>query len=366
MITGNVAPGFDAVRDAFERCFDELGETGAAFSARVRGRPVADLRGGEGFQRDSLVHVYSVTKPMAAFCVLVLFDRGLVGLDDAVARYWPEFAQAGKGRTTVRQLVSHQAGLIALREPQPGAVLLDWDRTCALLAAEAPWWEPGTAHGEHALFYGHLCGELVRRVDGRSPGTFWREEVAGPWRLDFHVGLDAGGRARAVDLEGALAPMGEGELYRLALENPPSVLELDIVNGDAWRAAEVPAVNGHGTAVAVARFYAGLLAGGVLDGVRLLSPPLVAAMAAGERTGMDRLLGEEMTWGLGVALDVGGYGMGGMGGSRGGAAPALGLAAAYVPRHMGGHDRAEAVYAAATRAVTAAPRGGPPARPAPG
>src|SRR3954467_12083024 len=147
MIAGNVAPGFDAVRDAFERCFDELGETGAAFSARVRGRPVADLRGGEGFQRDSLVHVYSVTKPMAAFCVLVLFDRGLVGLDDAVARYWPEFAQAGKGSTTVRQLVSHEAGLIALREPQPGAVLLDWDRTCALLAAEAPGGAPGGGTG---------------------------------------------------------------------------------------------------------------------------------------------------------------------------------------------------------------------------
>src|SRR3954465_3692074 len=113
MITGTVAPGFDAVRDAFGRCFDELGETGAAFSARVRGRPVADLRGGEGFQRDSLVHVYSVTKPMAAFCVLVLFDRDLVGLDDAVARYWPEFAQAGKGCTTVRQLGRPQARPLA-------------------------------------------------------------------------------------------------------------------------------------------------------------------------------------------------------------------------------------------------------------
>jgi CubicO group peptidase (beta-lactamase class C family) len=107
MITGSVAPGFDPVRDAFERCFGELGETGAGFSAHVHGRRVVDLWGSEGFQRDSLVHVYSVTKPMAAFCVLVLLDRGLVGLDDPVTRYWPEFAQAGKGRTTVRQLISH-------------------------------------------------------------------------------------------------------------------------------------------------------------------------------------------------------------------------------------------------------------------
>src|SRR3954449_2427188 len=124
MITGTVAPGFDAVRDAFERCFDELGETGAAFSARVRGRPVADLRGGDGFRRDSLVHVYSVTKPIAAFCVLVLADRGLLDLDDPVARHWPEFAQAGKEHVTVRHVLSHQAGLVALRAPQPGAVLL--------------------------------------------------------------------------------------------------------------------------------------------------------------------------------------------------------------------------------------------------
>ena len=218
MIAGDVAPGFDAVRDAFERCFDELGETGAAFSARVRGRPVADLWGGEGFRRDSLVHVYSVTKPMAAFCVLVLFDRGLVGLDDAVARYWPEFGQAGKERTTVRQLVSHQAGLIALREPQPGAVLLDWDRTCALLAAEAPWWEPGSGHGEHALFYGHLCGELVRRVDGRSLGAFWREEVARPWQLDFHIGLGAAERSRVVDLEGVVPPLAGSAGRRCAVE----------------------------------------------------------------------------------------------------------------------------------------------------
>src|SRR3954453_17012204 len=228
MITGNVAPGFDAVRDAFERCFDELGETGAAFSARVRGRPVADLWGGEGFQRDSLVHVYSVTKPMAAFCVLVLFDRGLVGLDDAVARYWPEFAHAGKGCTTVRQLVSHQAGLIALREPQPGAVLLAWGRTCALLAAEAPGWEPGSGHGEHALFYGHLCGELVRRVDGRSLGAFWRAEGGAPWRLDFHIGLSDAELTRVVDLTGSFPPAGGGELYRLGLGNPPGARDLAV------------------------------------------------------------------------------------------------------------------------------------------
>jgi CubicO group peptidase (beta-lactamase class C family) len=346
VISGNVAPGFEGVRDAFARCFGELGETGAAFSARVRGRPVADLWGGEGFERDSLVHVYSVTKPMAAFCVLVLVDRGRVSLDDPVARHWPEFGQAGKASTSVRQLLSHQAGLIALREPQPPAVLLDWDRMCALLAAEAPWWEPGTGHGEHALFYGHLCGELVRRIDGRSLGAFWREEVARPWQLDFHIGLGVAERSRVVDLEGAVPPLGG-----VAMSNPPGALDLAVVNSDAWRTAEIPAVNGHGTAEAIARFYAGLLDGGKLDGVRLVTAETVAAMTAGEMTAHDPVIDDEVTWGLGVSVDHDGYGMGGVGGSLGLADPDLGLAEAYVTRHMGDHDRAEAMDAAVRAAL---------------
>jgi CubicO group peptidase (beta-lactamase class C family) len=258
VIHGAVAEGLDEVRDAFAGCFDELGETGAGYVAIADGRVVADLWGGVGLARDSLVHVYSVTKPMAAFCVHVLVDRGVLGLDDPVVRFWPEFAQAGKEGVTVRHVLSHQAGLLALREPQPAEVLLDWERTCRLLAAEAPWWEPGTAHGEHALFYGHLCGELVRRSDGRSLGTFWRDEVAAPWALDFHIALAREELARTVDLEGVLAA-GADEVHRLALANPPGLLDLAVVNGEAWRTAEIPAVNGHGTARAVARFYAGLL-----------------------------------------------------------------------------------------------------------
>jgi CubicO group peptidase (beta-lactamase class C family) len=326
VIQGETADGFDGVRDAFARCFGELGETGAAYAAAAGGRVVADLWGGDGFERDSLVNVYSVTKPMAAFCVLVLVDRGALALDDPVAAHWPEFGQAGKEHVTVRQALSHQAGLVALRHPQPAEVLLDWDGACALLAAEPPWWKPGTAHGEHALFYGHICGELVRRVDGRSLGTFWREEVARPWRLDFHVGLGDAERVRAIDLEGELAA-GEGELRRLALTNPPGLLDLRVVNGRAWRDAEIPAVNGHGTAAAIARFYAGLLGGGELDGVRLVSPETVAVMTAGELTARDVLLEEQVTLGLGVWVDHDGFGMAGLGGSLG----------------MAGHERAEAM-----------------------
>jgi CubicO group peptidase (beta-lactamase class C family) len=295
MLHGELAPGFEGAREAFERCFTELGETGAAFAARIDGRPVVNLWGGRGFVRDSLVDVYSVTKPAACFCVLVLVDRGALRLDDTIALHWPAFAQAGKGQVIVRQALSHQAGLVALRDPRPPGLLFDWEGACAALAAEAPWWEPGTAHAEHALFYGHLCGELVRRTDGRSLGSFWREEVAGPWRLDFHIGLLEQERSRTLDLTGRIPSRG-GELYRLATSNPPEMLDLAVVNGDEWRAAEIPAVNGHGTAQAVARFCAGPLAGGELDGVRLLSRETVTTMTAGERTARDLLLGEEVTW----------------------------------------------------------------------
>jgi CubicO group peptidase (beta-lactamase class C family) len=352
MVYGDVAPGFGSVRDEFERCFAELGETGASFAAVLDGRLVVDLWGGDGVERDSLINVYSVTKPIAACCVLVLADRGAVSLEDPVSRHWPEFAQAGKERISVRQLLSHQAGLVALRQPQTPETMFDWARICELLAAEPPWWEPGTAHGEHALFYGHLCGELVRRIDGRTLGRFWREEVAEPWNLDFAIGLRAAERARAVDLTGEL-PAAEDEhgLYALATGNPPGLRDLAVVNGERWRAAEIPAVNGHGNAVAVARFYAGLLAGGELDGARLLSPGIVEAMTAGEMTGPDLVFEEDVTWGLGVAVDHDGYGLGGLGGSIGWADPRLGLAEAYVTRSMRDHARAEAMDAAIRAAL---------------
>jgi CubicO group peptidase (beta-lactamase class C family) len=347
-----VAPGFDAVKETFERCFVQSGETGAAFVAVVDGRPVADLWGGEGFERDSLVNVYSVTKPMSAFCVLVLVERGAIKLDDPMTRYWPEFGQMGKERVTVRQALSHQAGVVALRDPQPPEVLFDWDRACALLAAEPPWFEPGTAHAEHALFYGHLCGELVRRTDGRSLGTFWREEVAAPWGLDFHIGTRPPDQLRVIDLVGEI-PEPEGELSRVATTNPPGLLDPAVVNSEVWRAAEIPAVNGHGSANAVARFYTGLLNGGELGGIRLVSRAIVDAMSAGELTALDLLLEEQVTWGLGVGIWEGeGYGMAGLGGSVGLADPALGLAEAYVTRQLGTHDRAEAMDAA-VRAVVA-------------
>jgi CubicO group peptidase (beta-lactamase class C family) len=308
LIRGFVVPGFEPVLEAFTAA----GEGG--YAAIVDGEVVADLRC--GLAEDSLVQVYSVTKPVAAVCVLMLVDRGLLELDDRV-----------------RQVLSHQAGVPGLREPQPTEVLYDWDRMCELIAAEEPWFEPGTAHAEHALTYGYLCGEIVRRVDGRSLGRFWREEVAEPRRLDFHIGLRPEELARTVDLTGELPEFGHQ-----AIANPPGARDLSVVNSTAWRTAEIPAVNGHGTAMALARFFA------ELD--QLLSPETLRAMVAGEMTAHDPVVGDEMTWGLGVWVEPDGYGMGGIGGSFAMADPELGLAEAYVTPVMGSHDRADSVDAA--------------------
>jgi CubicO group peptidase (beta-lactamase class C family) len=338
---GHVAPGFEPVREAFERCFGEMGEEAASFAGWHRGELVAALRGGR-FGADSLVNVYSAGKALSAFCVLILADRGELELDLSLAGWWPEYGQAGKRETTVRQMLAHQSGLVGLRDPLPAEALFDWDLICSRLAAEEPWFEPGTAHGESILFYGHLCGELVRRIDGRSLGAFWREVVAEPWGIDFHFGLGEGQLTRVLDLEGVLDPPTT-ELALRAFDNPPGARDLAVVNGESWRRAEIPAINGHGNADALGRFYLGLQRGGELDGVRLVSEQTVEAMRTPQMTAIDAVLGHEQTWGLGVVVDEYGWGMGGVGGSAAGIDPEFGVIEAYTTAMMGNHDRIELV-----------------------
>jgi CubicO group peptidase (beta-lactamase class C family) len=361
---GTYEPEFEPAAREFARCFAERGETGAAAAVYLGGAPVLDVWGGfadEGqrrvWVRDTLVHVYSVTKPFTAACLLLLVERGRMELDAPVARYWPEFGQAGKAKVTVRQLLAHQAGLLGLREPLPLEAIFDWDGMVALLAAEAPWFAPGVGIGEHAYFYGHLVGEVVRRVDGRSLGTFLREEIAEPWGLDFHVGLTPEEQRRTATITGIdkawRTALGAkpGSLYEQAMCNPPGLLDGDVVNGRAWREAEVPAVNGHGTAAAIARFYAGFAAGGVLDGRRLFSESLVHEAARAQASGEDMLLRRHVDWGLGFQLDVDGFGMGGIGGALGWGNAEHEFGFGYVTARMANHDRAFAVYEAAARVV---------------
>jgi CubicO group peptidase (beta-lactamase class C family) len=345
-VQGYVDPAFATVADAFAEGFADRGEVGAGLAVIVDGRAVVDVvggtaRAGQQWAPETIVNAYSVVKPLAAACLLLLVERGLVDLDERVTRSWPEFGAAGKDDVTNRQLLAHQAGLDLFDDPPPLETLLDWEATTALLAASPPGWPPGTAHAEHVVTYGHLVGEVVRRVDGRPLGAFLRHELAVPWGLDFHVGLEEPDRRRAADV---VDPDGT---FEAPYARPPEIVAPAVVNGDPWRAAEIPAVNGHGTALALARFYAGLGAGGTLDGVRLFSPGLVAEATRPQLIARDRVLDRDVAWGLGVQIDIdeGGYGMGGLGGNLGWLA-AEGYAVGYVTRRLGDFERVDAVEAA--------------------
>ena len=344
------------MEEAFARGFEERGELGAAVAVHLNGRLVVDLWAGladavEGMPwvESTIAHAYSVSKPLVATCALLLAERGELDLDAPVADYWPEYARAGKERTLVRHLLAHQGGVVVLREPQPPEALLDWERLTTLIAAEAPLWEPGTKHGEAAGLYGHLVGEVVRRVDGRTPGRFFAEEIAAPWGLDFHIGLGAAEEARAarlVDEGGAWRRAIREDPRRLlepSLDNPPGMLDVDVVNSAAYRAAEIPAVNGHGTARAIARFYGGLAAGGELDGVRLLRAETVDEALRPVASGRDELLEEDAVWSLGFRVDGddGGFGLGGIGGFSGFGLrrPGLTLGYGYVTCALADGDR---------------------------
>ena len=340
-VHGSAASRFAAVRDVFAEVVAASGGTGSALAVWHEGGWVVDLWGGYAdagrttpWRRDSLVMPYSVTKPFAAVCALVLVDRGVLALDVPLAKYWPELT----ARATLRQVLAHQAGLVVLDAPAPEEAFYDWDLMCRLLEAQQPAWQPGTAHGESALFYGHLVGEVVRRVDGRTLGTFLREEVCGPLGLDFHVGVPAADLGRVVDLTGYGGEFrrqwrGQNGLMQRALGNPPGALDPAVVNSTAWRSAEVPAVNGHGTARAVAGLYAALHQG------RLLSDGLREEMACVVASGPDLVLGHDQQWGLGVAVEPDGWGMGGVGGSLGWWSREGGYAFAFLTGEIGDHER---------------------------
>jgi CubicO group peptidase (beta-lactamase class C family) len=312
---GLCAPRFAKVKDAFAKNFAVENEVGASFAATVNGEVVVDLWGGHAdaartrpWRRDTLANVWSTTKAMAAVCGHVLVDRGLLDLDAPVARYWPEFAAAGKQRIPVRYLFSHQSGLAGISEPMPAEAVLDWKRFAGALAAQAPLWEPGTRSGYHALTFGHLIGELVRRIDGRTLGAFFREEVAEPLGAEFWIGLPESEEPRVAEMIPPDPPLplsakpepGDPHFaLRSALANP--AITQAIANTRAWRAAEVPAANGQANARGAARALALLACGGALDGVRLLREATIATAITEQCYGRDWVLGP-MRWGLGFML----------------------------------------------------------------
>jgi CubicO group peptidase (beta-lactamase class C family) len=349
-IHGSCDPRFAALRAAFSANFAEHGEVGAAVAVELEGRPVADLWAGSAdrarsrpWRRDTLVNVFSVGKPMVALCLLMLIERGLLGVDDRVAEHWPEFAAAGKDGATVRMLLGHRAGVPGIKSPLPRSAMYDWELMSAALAAEQPWWRPGERHGYHVNTFGFLVGELVRRASGESVGAFFRDKVARPLGADFHFGIGAREDERVAEfrfpdttieaIDANASPLARGVYL-----NPPGISGFGTVNTRDWRAAEIPSANGHATARAVARIYSALAAGGALGGVRLLDPETVALATREVSRGHDAVLDRPSRFGLGFQLTqperpLGpsgrGFGHFGAGGSVGFADPDHALAFAY-------------------------------------
>lgn len=388
-ICGDVAPGFEPVREEFERNFSERGELGAACCAYARGEKVVDLWGGSRdrntgapWEEDTLVLVFSTTKGVSALAVALAQSRGLIDYDETVAAYWPEFAHNGKGGVTVRQLLNHRAGLCALDEPLNPEVLSDLDRVAGILARQRPAWEPGKRQGYHYLTLGLCENELLRRVDprGRSLGRFLREEIVAPLGEEFYVGLPPEVPASRVATIEAFHPlqmllhvntMPPGLV--LGYLNPRSLTARTLGNpklrspGDLdkpeYRRVELGAAGGIGTARAVAKAYGAFAAGGKDLGVR---PETIAELSApappppaGSR---DEVLKTDTSYSLGFfkpsaafrfGTDEGAFGTPGAGGSFGFADPTAGVGFAYAPNRMGFHvwddprERAlrEALYA---------------------
>jgi CubicO group peptidase (beta-lactamase class C family) len=376
-IDGRCDPRFVPVRDAFVTNFTERGDVGAAIALVLGGRCVVDLWGGwsdaareHPWQHDTLVNVFSVTKALTTLCVLQAVERGLLALDEAVARCWPEFATAGKDSITLAQILSHRAGVTGVRAPLPDDAMLDPSQVTRALAAEAPWWEPGGDVGYHVNTFGLLLAELLRRVGGVTLGTWLRTEIAGPLDADVHVGLPPAEHARVAtflwpaDIAPPPRPAAPGDpLMRwCAYWNPRGLSGgSGWVNTAAWRRAELPSSNGHATARGVARVYQALARGGTVDGVRILSEDLLGAATREHAAGIDRVLERPSRFGLGFQLtqparplgpNPRAFGHFGTGGSVGFCDPDADLAFAYVmndfgPRWQNPRNRAliDAAYA---------------------
>ncbi len=311
-------PAFTGVRDAFAHNFHEHGEVGANLCVRVGGRMVVDLWGGHRdaarsrpFEPDTLVNVFSVGKGLVALLAARLVGTGTLDVDVPVARLWPAFAAHGKDRVTVRDLLTHRAGLPAVRPRLPAGAMLDWEAMTTALADEVPWWEPGTAHGYHVNSFGFLVGEILRRLTGRSVGQLLRDEVAGPCDADVHLGLPEAAHGRVAEFLWPSDPPPEEEPVGLTDEqlmrhnayyNPSGISGAGVVNSARWRRAEIPSTNTHATARGIAAVYNVLAAGGHRDGTRLVDPAALSAAISEQVVGEDRVLQRPTRFGLGFQL----------------------------------------------------------------
>jgi CubicO group peptidase (beta-lactamase class C family) len=315
-IHGFTKPGFENIRNVFAANFDSGADIGASYCVTRDGETVVDLWGGyadaaktKPWVKDTIVNVYSTTKTMTALTALMLADRGLIDFKAPVAKYWPQFAANGKANVTVAQLMSHSAGLSGWKEKITKGDLYDWEKATSLLAAQAPFWEPGTAPGYHALTQGYLVGEVIRRVTGKSIGTVFREEIAEPLHADFWIGLPPSQDARVAELippppgEAAEDGPNQTEIQKNMATNPG--IHIAETKTRAWRGAEIPAAGGTGNARAVAEIHAILANGGVAQGKRFISEAGVRRALELQVEGTDLVMGVPARFGLGFGLPGG-------------------------------------------------------------
>ena len=307
---GTHEPRFASVHDALRRNLASGAELGASLVVDIDGEVVLDLWGGfrdeartTPWDRDTITNVWSTTKTVVSLAALMLVDRGELDVHAPVARYWPEFAANGKEHVEVRHLLSHTSGVSGLEQPAAVEDLYDWDKTTARLAAQAPWWAPGTASGYHATNFGHLAGEVIRRVSGKTVKQFVAEEIAGPLDADFRIGAAEADWPRIAPIvppPPAQFDPEPGSVMARTLSGP--AVDAAVANTAAWRHADIGAVNGHGNARSVARMLSALALGGTVGGVRLLGPDTIDLVFAEQANGTDLGLGIPLRWGIGYAL----------------------------------------------------------------
>ena len=382
MISGFAAEGFEGVREQFEKNFAKRDEVGGSVAVVRDGEYLVDLWGGwasesrtRAWEADTIVNVWSTTKGLVAMCAHILIDRRQLELDAPVASYWPEFAQAGKENITIRQLLSHRSGLMGWEDPIPPEDMFNWEKLCEMLAATEPFWEPGTASGYHMRTFGHLVGEVVRRIDGRPVGQFLREEISEPLQADLFIGVPEEDHHRVADLSHIPPDDVTTESTDMSLniaseaadeaanETADSDSEfaftdrmirslsgpeigLEKANSAEWRCGAFPSSNGHANARGIAAAYGTIAAGGAFGATRIFSPAAAERMREAQPTGRDKIIGAvspQTTWGIGFMVNTPpAYGPnprafhhGGIGGSLGFCDPDAGFGFGYAMNAMG-------------------------------
>jgi CubicO group peptidase (beta-lactamase class C family) len=312
-VRGRADGRLEPVKDVLAGLIDSGEELGASIVVDVDGQTLLDVWGGwrdeartQPWAEDTIVNVWSTTKTVTTLAALVCVERGLLDPYEKVATYWPEFAANGKDQIEVRHLMSHTSGVSGWDQPVVTEDMYDWDASTARLAAQAPWWEPGTASGYHAFNFGHLLGEIVRRVSGKSLTEFVATEIAGPLNADFQVGADRSDWARCAEI--IPPPPLPFDMASMDMQSPVfktftgPVAEAAAANTEGWRQAEIGAANGHGNARSVARIQSTVACGGEVDGVRLLSPKTINRIFEVQSDGIDLVLGYRLKIGVGYGL----------------------------------------------------------------